>query len=125
MLTGNKTRQFLHCVQFSLQVTETQTNRIQVTTTNSHETRLTRWSNYDKINDRCSEFSTRHVVLVLQEDGQLFEEGNNKDQQLLVLSLKNFDQQSNNVFIPHLQLCPRVLSQIQQQVKRNWKEEEK
>ncbi len=67
--------------------------------------------------------STHHVILVLQEDGQFFEEWNHQDQQLLVIPFKNFDQQTNDVFIPHLQLRPRVFSKVQQEVKRHWETE--
>lgn len=64
--------------------------------------------------------STHHVILVLHEDGKFFEERNNQHQELLVIAFQNFDQQANNVFIPHLQLCSGVFSEVQQEVKRDW-----
>lgn len=64
--------------------------------------------------------STHHVILVLHEDGELFEERNDQHQELLVVAFQNFDQQADNVFISHLQLCSGVFSQVQQEVKRDW-----
>lgn len=62
---------------------------------------------------------SHHVVLVLQEDAELFEEGDHQHQQLLILPLQRLDQQMHNVLVPHLELRACVLRQIQQQVERN------
>lgn len=63
--------------------------------------------------------TTHHVILILKKDGEFFKERNHQDKQLLIITFKNFDQQANNVFIPHLQFCPRILSKVQQEVKRH------
>lgn len=69
------------------------------------------------------EASTDHVSFVFQKDGQFFQEWNHQHQQLLVVAFKKFDQQSNYVFISHLQFCPCVLSKVQQKIKRDWRNE--
>lgn len=58
---------------------------------------------------------SHHVVLVLQEDGELLEEGDGHQQQLLVVPLQDLHQRVDDVFVPHLQLGARVFSQVQQQ----------
>lgn len=60
-----------------------------------------------------------HIILVLQEDRELLEEGDNYKEQLFVLPVKNLHQHVDNVFVPHLQLCASVFSQVQQQAQRN------
>lgn len=61
-----------------------------------------------------------HVVLVLQEDAELLEEGDDEHQELLVVPIQSLDQQLDDVLIPHLQLCARVLSQVQEQIQSHW-----
>lgn len=61
-----------------------------------------------------------HVVLVLQEDAELLEEGDDKHQELLVIPIQSLDQQLHNVLVPHLQLCARILGQVQEQVQSHW-----
>lgn len=62
---------------------------------------------------------SHHVVLVLQEDGEFLEEGDDHQQQLLVLPVKNLYQHVDDVFVPHLQLCACVFSQVEQQTQRH------
>lgn len=61
-----------------------------------------------------------HVVLVLQEDAELLEEGDDKHQELLVIPIQSLDQKLHDVLVPHLQLGARVLSQVQEQIQSHW-----
>lgn len=76
------------------------------------------------VNKQKIEAFTNHVVLVFQENGQFFKEGNHQHQQLLIIAVEKFDQQSNDVFVSHLQFSPRVLSKVEQKIKRDWQKEE-
>ena len=62
---------------------------------------------------------THHVILVLQEDGQLLQEGDDHQQQLLVLPVQDLHQHVDDVLVPHLQLGAGVFSQVQQQTQRH------
>lgn len=59
--------------------------------------------------------NAHHVVLVLQEDGELLEEGDGHQQQLGIFALQDLHQDADDVFVPHLQLCPSVFGQVQQE----------
>lgn len=61
-----------------------------------------------------------HIVLVLQEDAELLEEGDDEHQELLVIPIQSLDQQLDDVLVPHLQLCARVLRQVEEQVESHW-----
>ncbi len=64
---------------------------------------------------------SHHVIFVLQKDGELLEEGDDHQQQLFVLTVQDLHQHVNNVFVPHLQLCARVFSQVEQQTQSNYR----
>lgn len=61
-----------------------------------------------------------HVVLVLQEDAELLEEGDDEHQELLVIPIQSLDQKLHDVLVPHLQLSACVFGQVQEQIKSHW-----
>ena len=63
---------------------------------------------------------SHHVVLVLQEDGELLEEGHCQHQHLLSVALQDLHQHADDVLVPHLELGARVLCQVQQQEQSHW-----
>lgn len=53
-----------------------------------------------------------HIIFVLHKDAEFLEKGHHKDQELLTFPIQCLHQQMDYIFVPHLQLCTRVLRQV-------------
>lgn len=63
---------------------------------------------------RCVRQVTYHVVFVLDEDAQLLEEGDDEDEEIVVVPFECVDELADDRLVAHLQLDFEIFGQVEE-----------